>query len=273
MAKLEVILEELADVKEATQFDLVLMKPEKLIFSSQVSMVEDGHGRFIGHVLSMRDITALKRVDNAKMQFVNLLGNLVLRRARLASRMDNLSKVDIYEIRGLVSKFIYFTEILSGPLRLNRFKQSIKELVEKVVCRISERYGISDGIDIVVENGEDIEADIDSEKMGECLSIILENSVVYTSGIDGLNIKVLLSRNEDMVVVSIMDNGIGMTDEDIDYFLDKEYIIDRVHNTKNFSMGLLYARHVVEAHGGGLEIESELGRGTTVRISFPEFVL
>jgi len=74
------------------------------------------------------------------------------------------------------------------------------------------------------------------------------------------------------LVVSVSDNGIGISREHLDHIFEKFYRITHgnIHKTKGLGLGLYYVRRIATAHGGDVTVTSKPGRGTTFRISIPQ---
>ena len=73
-----------------------------------------------------------------------------------------------------------------------------------------------------------------------------------------------------MIQLSIQDNGIGISPAYQGRIFDKFYRIPtgNVHNVKGFGLGLYYVRRICQAHGWSIQLESDVGQGTTVKINF-----
>ena len=82
---------------------------------------------------------------------------------------------------------------------------------------------------------------------------------------------VQVDSDGEEVILRVSDKGIGIPSRDIDRIFERFYRVDRARSreTGGTGLGLAIVKHVVENHGGRLEVESELGRGTTFRASLP----
>ncbi len=98
---------------------------------------------------------------------------------------------------------------------------------------------------------------------------LIDNAIRYSH--EGGRVAVRIDAEGDEVILRVSDTGIGIPSRDLDRIFERFYRVDRARSreTGGTGLGLAIVRHVVENHGGEIEVESELGRGTTFRISFP----
>ncbi|WP_296705141.1 HAMP domain-containing sensor histidine kinase, partial [Algoriphagus sp.] len=99
---------------------------------------------------------------------------------------------------------------------------------------------------------------------------MLDNAIKYTP--NAPKIKVEAFEDYDQFIVKIEDNGIGMTKDAQKKIFDKFYRVPtgNVHDVKGFGLGLSYVKTMLEAHQGGIQVESEVGKGTTFTINLPK---
>jgi two-component system phosphate regulon sensor histidine kinase PhoR len=98
---------------------------------------------------------------------------------------------------------------------------------------------------------------------------LLDNALKYSG--EKPAISVSITKSDDMVIMSVSDKGIGIPVKLRKRVFEKFYRVPtgNVHNTKGFGLGLYYTNNVVKAHGWRLELQSEEGKGTTIRILIP----
>ncbi len=98
---------------------------------------------------------------------------------------------------------------------------------------------------------------------------LIDNAIKYTP--DSPQIEVQTKNKGKYIVVSVRDNGMGMSKEQKKHVFDRFYRAQtgNLHDVKGFGLGLSYVKEMVDAHKGIIEIESELNHGSTFYIYFP----
>lgn len=106
------------------------------------------------------------------------------------------------------------------------------------------------------------------EMMEELVYNLCDNAIRYNNA--GGSVKVLVSRQNEHVVLSVKDTGIGIPKEDQGRIFERFYRVDksRSKSTGGTGLGLAIVKHIVEQHDAKLEIDSKLGEGTEIRVVF-----
>lgn len=109
----------------------------------------------------------------------------------------------------------------------------------------------------------------DKDRIRQLLVILIDNAIKYTASNDKVNI--LLFRNESYATIEICDTGVGMTPEEISRVFDRFYRgkQSRLYNTDGSGLGLSIAKIITEEHGGKITAESQIGKGSIFKVSFP----
>ncbi len=165
----------------------------------------------------------------------------------------------------LVGDLLDLSRVESEPPELRLV--SVAGLVAKEADRVADRAEVG-GIDLVVQVDE---VDIKASRKDVRLAVrnLLENALAYTS--EGGTITVSTRADEGMAVISVSDTGIGIPGRDRSRIFERFYRVDDARNreTGGTGLGLAIVRHVADQHGGTVEVESELGLGSTFRILLP----
>lgn len=101
------------------------------------------------------------------------------------------------------------------------------------------------------------------------ISNLIDNAVKYSR--DDVSIQVITENKGDMIRLQVIDNGVGMNEEELPNIFDKFYRISQgdQHNIKGFGLGLAYVNMVIQKMRGSIKVESKLGKGTTFNILIP----
>jgi len=103
------------------------------------------------------------------------------------------------------------------------------------------------------------------------ISNLIDNALKYSKEDVDPVIEVSTYNHNNNIVITVKDNGIGMTKDTVSKIFDKFYRAHtgNVHNVKGFGLGLNYTRKMVEAHNGKIDVESALGQGSQFKITIP----
>jgi signal transduction histidine kinase len=109
----------------------------------------------------------------------------------------------------------------------------------------------------------------DRAQLALLLSNLVDNALRYTQN-RGM-VRVCLDSSEGRVVLQVADNGRGIPSSELHRIFERFYRVDkaRARHSGGTGLGLAIVRHVAEGHGGTIEVESELGRGSTFTVTLP----
>ena len=173
------------------------------------------------------------------------------------------------------------THLINNVLDFSRMDAGVKEynfqeadLVEVVRGSLEAyKFQISDnGFQIEIElPDEPLILKIDKDSISQVLLNLLNNAVKYSD--EEKHILVKVQKDSTSASISIADRGVGIPKDELKKIFDKFYRVStaRTKETRGSGLGLTLAKHIVEAHGGTIEVESEVGKGSifTVRIPLP----
>lgn len=151
---------------------------------------------------------------------------------------------------------------------LNKTKFNISNEINNIVTSFIPLY-TKKGYTIDLDLVENIFVNMDKDKLKQIISNLLSNSIKYLK--ENGKVLVLLKSSNDICIIEIIDNGIGIKKEDLPFVFDRFYRSNSLTNVKNngTGLGLSIVKSIVEAHNGTININSNYGEGTNVIIELP----
>jgi signal transduction histidine kinase len=107
----------------------------------------------------------------------------------------------------------------------------------------------------------------DAMRLGQLLDNLLSNAVKFTPA--GSVVRVTLALRGDTVRVEVADSGVGIPRDELDKLFDRFFRASTAAAVQGTGLGLSIAKSIVEAHGGAISVESEIGVGTTFSVDLP----
>jgi signal transduction histidine kinase len=149
-----------------------------------------------------------------------------------------------------------------GELKLRLQPEDIAALINEVVASAQTRAdprGLSISIDLEEQL---LPANVDYNRIKQVLHNLLDNALTHTPA--GGTIVVSAKQQERCIEVSVADTGEGISPEDLPNLFERFYRVDksRARVTGGSGLGLAIAKRLVEAHGGSIEVQSKLGKGS-----------
>jgi len=171
------------------------------------------------------------------------------------------------------------TQLINNILDFSRIEADRKEYrfaptdVARIVEEVLEAYRFpieQQNFTLEVEVAEDLpEAELDAEAIGQALINLVNNAIKYSR--DERYIRLRVRREGDRILISVTDRGIGVAKADQKKIFEKFYRAENslLHETKGSGLGLALVQHIMEAHGGTVEVESTPGKGSTFTLVLP----
>ena len=180
---------------------------------------------------------------------LNSVNEEVIRLSHLVNQLKNLAKFDSYEDK------------------LNLKNENLTQLIKNIIYN-NESHALDKNIRIKYEL-EDVNANIDKEKISQVIINLISNAIRYTN-LNG-EILIKLYKKSDFIKIIVKDNGIGIPEESLDYIFERFYRVDksRCRNTGGTGVGLTICKSIVDLHKGKIEVKSKLNEGSEFIITLP----
>ncbi len=176
---------------------------------------------------------------------------------------------EIQWMEKIVNDLLLLSRADAGELTLQKKPGDLVALLRECI-RSHERHAAEKKIAIRLQaSAESIQCLMDADRMRQVVVNLLDNAVKYTPV--GGRINVTLRRENGRMTLLFSDSGIGIPPKDLPFVFDRFYRVDKSRSREQHSsgLGLAICKWIVQAHGGGIEISSKEGEGTTVRIVLP----
>jgi two-component system phosphate regulon sensor histidine kinase PhoR len=240
-----------------------------------------------GAVLVLHDITELRRLERVRRDFVanvshefktpltaiqgfaeTLLSGALDDKAN-RNRFVEIIRDHARRLARLTDDLLKLSRIEAGRLELEIRPIRVETLVNGCVetARLNAK---ARGLEIHVDLQENAPAVRgDGAQLGEVLQNLLDNAVQYTPS--GGQIELKARANGPDVIFTVSDTGIGIPESDLERIFERFYRVDaaRSREAGGTGLGLAIARHIVEAHGGRIWVESAIGQGSRFHFSVP----
>ena len=239
-------------------------------------------------VYSLRIIYNQKKISEVKNDFINnmthelktpistvslaleALQNFDVRNDKQRSlKYLDVSRKEIRRLSTMVEKVLNIASYEKGEIQLNKKYHSINSLVDNVVDIISMQVHKKGGkLNFELLASPD-KVFVDKVHINNLLYNLIDNANKYF--VEQPKITINTKNYTDGVIIEVYDEGIGISKENLTRIFDKFYRVPtgNIHNIKGYGLGLSYVKDVVEMHGGILNVESELDKGTKFIIQIP----
>ncbi len=157
----------------------------------------------------------------------------------------------------------------AGKLELVCQSEDVAELINRTVAAM-QAQAIAKEVSLSADLPQGLPlVNIDSHRISQVLRNLLENALAHTAKGDAIN--VAAARQGDWVEISVADTGEGIPPDDLPNIFERFYRVDksRARATGGSGLGLTIAKHLVESHGGKIEVQGKLGEGSRFSFTLP----
>lgn len=164
-----------------------------------------------------------------------------------------------------IDKTMFLCELKSAP-KLNKELQKASTQLTKQIEFFTPEATKRD-IRISLDVGQDIELTADWTMLNKMFNYLIDNAIKYSE--DNGTIRISLCQDAENHVIRFSNQGEGIPAEWIDKIFDEFAVKDIVHHQKGQGLSLATSRHIMELHGGTIQVKSTLNQGATFILEFP----
>ncbi len=283
--KLDVNLEKIVYLDDVTSFEQMVSIDEKYI-DVFFAPIKDNKNRPNGIIILIQDITEHVKLDNMRKEFVaDVSHELKTPITSIMGCADTL--LDSEYDKDMQSKFLNviisesnrMSKLVTDLLTLSRYDNNknnaevaqidlgemTKKCLEKLNIEIEKKHH---KVECFVTADVPL-VKVDKFGLERVILNILTNSIKYTP--ENGNIKIYVGFVYNDAYIKVIDNGIGIPEEDLPRIFERFYRVDkaRARELGGTGLGLAIAKEIIEQNRGSIDIKSELGKGTEVVVRIP----
>ena len=258
---------------------------EKRALSVSARTVHSPAGGIEGAALAYTDVTDYIRAMSVKDEFVasvshelrtpltSVLGHLEMLTSREDLPTDAKAKLWVVErnavrLDKLVSDLLQVAQGDDGAIHLVLAPCDVAALVRDTV-EAARPAAVQGGVQLELESPDSLVSKVDAQRLRQVLENLISNGLKYTD--EGGVVTLSLRLAGESIELEVADTGIGISAEDVDKVFTRFFRAPaaQARMTPGTGLGLSIARSIIEAHGGQVSVQSEVGRGSRFRVSLP----
>ncbi len=283
---LQEVIESALEADEPLTREIALGGAQEKVIQASLAAIRE-RGATVGAVAVFHDVTELKRLERVRQEFVANVSHELrtpltaikgyaetlrdggLRDPETAAEFVRVIHRHAERLRALIEDLLDLAAVEQGEARLKPAVVRARDVAaqaEGLVRPAAEARGQTLVIDLPADL-PDILADRD--RLAQILINLLDNAVKFTP--EGGRVTLSGKMADGRVVLAVSDNGVGIPPGDLPRIFERFYRVGRSRDRREggTGLGLAIAKHLTQAMGGTIEVESVQGSGTTFRVSLP----
>ena len=177
----------------------------------------------------------------------------------------DLSEQELDRMETLVQNLLKITKLDAGAIVLEKATENVADMMRDIELHFAYRAR-QEKKEIILSGSDHLSLFCDRDWLNEAIDNIVKNAFDHTES--GATIRVAWKELPSGVQIVITDNGCGIHPEDIHHIFKRFYRSRFSKDKQGIGLGLPLAKAIVEAHNGTIEVDSELGIGTTFTMNF-----
>ena len=239
--------------------------------------------RSAGCLVLFQDLTRIRRLETVRRDFISNISHelrtpLASLRAIVetlqdgalddppaATRFLGLMETEVDALSQMVEELLELSRIESGRVPLRLVPTQVDEMIRTPIERLAPQIKRAK-LTLEIDLPEDLPLVLaDSQRVGQVVTNLVHNAIKFTRKKGTITVSARAQDGE--VVIAVQDTGVGIPTGDLERIFERFYKIDQARSSGGTGLGLAISRHLVNAHGGRIWVESNEGEGSTFSFS------
>ena len=286
--QLNEILQKAIDSNTSQVKELMLGSPESGIFNvySSPIVASDGEGTNAGGIITIQDITSMKKLEQIRTEFVsNVTHELKTPLTSIRGFVETLRNGAIYDtsvaplfldiidieaerLTMLINDILQLSEIENAKSDTNIEEHDLTGIIAEVLSILAPEAD-KKGVTLRADAAAKIIVKVNRNRIKQMLINLIENAIKYNK--ENGNVLIKAVKSEGSLAVSVEDTGIGIEEEHLSRIFERFYRVDkgRSRSMGGTGLGLSIVKHIVNLYDGNISVESEPGKGTKFTVQLP----
>lgn len=275
---------------EPVEKEMVVGGRSEVLLNMRATALKDRAGHRVGTLVVLSDVTMLRRLETVRQDFVANVSHELrtpvtsikgFAETLLDGAMNDPSAAERF-LKIIVRQSSQLESIIRDLLELSRLEQNsaqtldrqlipvagvLKNAIELCQSRADERgvalsLSCSEGLSVVMHAG----------LMEQAVVNLIDNAIKYGAGAGHNTVEIAAVREGTCVRISVRDYGQGIEHKHLERMFERFYRVDKGRSREmgGTGLGLAIVKHIVLIHNGTVNVESELGKGSTFTIRLPD---
>jgi len=257
------------------------------------SSLDTGEGAERGLLVVMTDVTRLRRLETMRSEFAanaahelrtpitNIMGYVETLqdtgwddRELARDCLETISK-HAGRLGAIIDDMLALTRLESpeGREGIDAFPSRIGEILDAAWVELSDEADRK-GVQVVVEGNRDLRAMVNPALVQQAITNLLSNAIRYSPSGTTVTIRVHdepADSDTSLVQVEVYDEGPGIAPEHLPRIFERFYRVDKARSRQlgGTGLGLAIVKHIALVHGGGVDVQSSVGKGSRFRLTLP----
>jgi two-component system phosphate regulon sensor histidine kinase PhoR len=286
-AALQNFIDAVLSEKQTVEKELSFFDSEQHHLYVRGTVLNDPEGGCIGALLVMNDITRLKKLENLRSEFVANVSHeiktpLTAIKASVETLLDtDAGKEETAQLLKIIGRHTErLTSIVDDILSLSKlenekqrdageFSETLLENVIEAALADCREKAEQKQISFVVNCNKSIVGVMNSSLIEQALVNLIDNAIKYSE--PGSSVEIGSSRENGKIMLSVQDHGCGISEKHLSRVFERFYRVDKARSRKlgGTGLGLSIVKHIANVHGGKVEVESAVGKGSKFTIILP----